>query len=320
MEDGRKMILSIIKLLIIFLLFIGLVLLFDANPFNEEKKISISFNRTSAETKRQQINADRELTRKEKIISKISGLLSLIEREWTFFYKIIGACFAVGTIFGLIVFSDIFLALPLGVISMPLSLIILRSLASGKIRKQLEVLENAMSIITNSYMTTENILTSVEKYVKIKNKGVQEEFIKITPFDRFVSNTKMINPNIKRALKIMAAEVDNKDFTTWTNVLIQCQDDKGLKYMLKPIVQCMNDIKSLQLKSDTQMAAAWRQFIMMVGATFMTIPFLRIMNDDWFHILTDTPIGKVLVILMILSALGSSIYAAKVNKPIRDMK
>ncbi|HWQ77865.1 MAG TPA: hypothetical protein VN381_03570 [Anaerovoracaceae bacterium] len=314
------MLVSILNLLFIAALFIGLVFLLDANPFADEKKISISFNRTSAETKRQQINADRELTGKEKIISKISGLLDLIDKPWTFYYRIAGACFAAGTIFGLIVFSDIFLALPMGLISTPLSFIILRSLASGKIRKQLEVLENAMSIITNSYITTENIITSAEKYVKIKNKGVQDEFIKITPFDRFISNTRMINPNVKRALKIMAAEVDNKDFTAWTNVLIQCQDDKGLKYMLKPIVQGMNDVKSLQLKSDTQMAASWRQFIMMVVATFSTIPFLRIMNKEWFDILTKTGIGKALVILMILSALGSSIYAAKINKPIRDMK
>jgi hypothetical protein len=319
MEEGT-MLIDILKFLFIVFLFLGLILLFDANPFNDEKKISISFNRTSAEAKRQQINADRELTRKEKIISKITGLLNLLGKSWDFFYKLIGACFLVGMIFGLIIFSDLLLALPMGVISTPLSFVILRSLAAGKIRKQLDVLENAMSIITNSYMTSENILTAVENYVKIKNKGIPEEYIKITPFDRFIANTRMINPNIKRALKIMAAEVDNEDFTSWVNVLILCVDDKGLKYMLKPIVQGMNDVKALQLKSDTEMAAAWRRFFMMVVTTFATIPLLRLMNKDWFDILTKTGPGKVLVILMIASALGSSIYAAKVNKPIRDIQ
>ena len=314
------MLINIFTFIFIVFLFFGMILLFDANPFADEKKISISFNRSSAETKRQQINADRELTRKERIISKISGLLSLIDRTWDFFYKLVGACFVVGIVFGLIIFSDLLLAIPMGLMATPISLIILRTLASGKIRKQLEVLENAMSIITNSYMTTENIINAVENYVKIKNKGVQEEYIKITPFDKFIANTRMINPNIKRALKIMAAEVGSKDFSAWVDVLIQCQDDKGLKYMLKPIVQGMNDVKSLQLKSDTQMAASWRQFILMVVATFSTIPFLRIMNEDWFDILTKTGPGKVLVILMILATLGSSIHAAKINKPISDLK
>jgi len=311
---------DVIYAVIAILLFVGLINLFDANPFKDEKRISLSFTKSYAKSKRDQINADRELNKREELVSKINGLLMLLDKDWQYYYKLMFICFVGGFIFGVVVVADFLLAIPMGIISIPLSYLILRSKAGSEIRRQLDNLENAMSIITNGYMVSENIITAVESYVKAKNRGLEEDLIKITPFDKFIANTRMINPNIKRALKILAAEIDNEDFTAWANVLILCQDDKGLKYMLKPIVQGMNDVKALQLKSDTEIANAWKNYIMMVILTFLTIPFLRMMEEEWFLILTDTTVGRILILLMIISALGSSIYAAKVNKPIRGMK
>lgn len=302
------------------ILFYGLITLLDANPLKDEKRISLSFTKSYAKSKREQINADRELNKREELVSKINGLLMLIDKDWTYYYKLMVLCFIGGLFFGIIVVGDILLAIPMGIISIPISYLFLRSKAGGEIRRRIENLENAMSIITNGYMVSENIIHAVEAYVRAKNRGIDQDLIKVTPFDKFIANTKMINPNIKRGLKIMAAEIDNEDFTAWTNVLILCQDDKGLKYMLKPIVQGMNDVKALQLKSDVEISMAWKNFIIMIVLTFLTIPFLRLMEEEWFLILTDTPIGKLLILLMIISALGSSIYAAKVNKPIRGMK
>lgn len=306
--------------LIAIFLFIGLIILFDANPLKDEKKIFLSFTKSHAKSKREQINADRELNKREKLVLKINGLLMLLDKDWNYYYKLVFLCFVGGFIFGIVVISDFILAIPMGLVATPLSYLILRQKAGSQIRRQLDSLENAMSIITNSYMVSENIISAVESYVNAKNRGLHEDLIKITPFDKFIANTKMINPNIKRALKILAVEIDNEDFTSWINVLILCQDDKGLKYMLKPIVQGMNDVKALQLKSDTEISAAWRNFILMVVMTFLTIPLLRMLEEEWFLILTQTFIGRSLVILMIISALGSAIYAAKVNKPIRGLK
>jgi hypothetical protein len=46
---------------------------------------------------------------------------------------------------------------------------------------------------------------------------------------------------------------------------------------------------------------------------------MRFSNEAWFSILTETPIGKGLIILMLVMALITSFFVMKITKPINTI-
>jgi hypothetical protein len=48
---------------------------------------------------------------------------------------------------------------------------------------------------------------------------------------------------------------------------------------------------------------------------FSVIPMMRFSNAEWFYILTQTAVGKLLIILMLLIALATAFYVMRATKP-----
>jgi hypothetical protein len=78
----------------------------------------------------------------------------------------------------------------------------------------------------------------------------------------------------------------------------------------------MNDAKAMQIESDGMMTRVWRDYLMTVGMMFSIIPMMRFSNAEWFAILTGTTIGKMLIVVMLMTALATSFYVMKVTKPV----
>jgi len=139
---------------------------------------------------------------------------------------------------------------------------------------------------------------------------------KPTPFDEFVSEIKLINPNIEHGLYRLSAKINNRYFSEWVKMLILCNRDRRLKFALFPIIKSMNDAKSMQIESDSMMTRVWRDYLMTVGMMFSIIPLMRFSNAEWFAILTETPIGKALILGMLITALATAFYVMKITKPV----
>ena len=139
---------------------------------------------------------------------------------------------------------------------------------------------------------------------------------KPTPFDEFVSEIKLINPNIEHGLYRLSAKINNRYFAEWIKMLILCNRDRRLKFALFPIIKAMNDAKSMQIESDSMMARVWRDYLMTVGMMFSIIPLMRFSNAEWFAILTETSIGKALILGMLVTALATAFYVMKITKPV----
>jgi low affinity Fe/Cu permease len=99
-------------------------------------------------------------------------------------------------------------------------------------------------------------------------------------------------------------------------MLIFCYRDRRLKFALFPVIKSMNDAKAMQIESDSMMARVWRDYLMTVGMMFSIIPMMRFSNAEWFAILTETSIGKLLIVVMLMTALATSFYVMKVTKPV----
>lgn len=220
-----------------------------------------------------------------------------------------------GLVAGMMLFSTIELAAVMAVCMLPAPYFYLTVKSSTAAREEIEGLENTMSIITNAYAGNDDIIKAVELYVEEKNRYIPVHLRTPTPFDEFISEIRIINPNVEHGLYRLSAKIKNRYFNEWVKTLILCHHDRRLKFALFPIIKAMNDAKSMQIESDGMMVRVWRDYLMTAGLMFSVIPLMRFSNAEWFSILTKTAIGKLLIVLMLVTALATAFYVMKATKP-----
>lgn len=174
-----------------------------------------------------------------------------------------------------------------------------------------ESIEATLSIITNSYLRTENIISAVKEnlpYIQEPLKG---------HFEHFVIEVETVNPNVSIALNNLKYKVSNPVFFDWCNRLIQCQTDRNLKNTLLPIVERMSDLRSLRANLAAQLVGPRNEAITMAALVFGNFPLLYFINKDWFNVLTQTPQGKIAVALIFLIILVCSFFIWKLCQPLK---
>jgi len=226
------------------------------------------------------------------------------------------AAAAGGFLAGLMLFNSAELAAVVSVCLTPAPFFYLIVKSATAAREEIEGLENTMSIITNAYAGCDDIIKAVETYVEEKNRYIPAHLRTPTPFDEFVSEIRLINPNVEHGLYRLSAKIKNRYFAEWVKMLILCCHDRRLKFALFPIIKAMNDAKSMQIESDGMMIRVWRDYLLTAGLMFSVIPMMRFSNAEWFSILTQTTIGKLLIVIMLLTALATAFYVMKITKPV----
>lgn len=305
--------LEFVLFLIFILVLISLLVLFKVSPLKREK--TVGFTQNIAQKRREGITKKR-LKRGEKSLMRLDAILKQVGNTLGQFYGMITASLLTGNLVGLMLFDDLLLAVLTGITFMPLPYFYITLKLQNIARQQTESLESAMAIITNAYMGCDDIVHAVELYSREKNRFVQEAYQKTTAFDEFVSEILLINPNIERGLLALSTKMGNRYFTEWIKMLVLCHHDRRLKFALYPVIKAMNDAKSMQLESDTQMLQVWREYFLTVALMFGIIPIMRFSNESWFVILTQTGIGKFMIALMLIMALGTSFFVMRITKPI----
>jgi hypothetical protein len=105
-------------------------------------------------------------------------------------------------------------------------------------KKQLNAeLETALSIITTSYLRSENFILAVEENVEYLNPPVQDVF------RQFLAQTNLINADVELALENIKPKISNDVFREWVDAVIACQEDKTLKTTLTPIISKLSDMR-----------------------------------------------------------------------------
>jgi hypothetical protein len=170
-----------------------------------------------------------------------------------------------------------------------------------------------LSLVTNSYLQNEDIV-----------KAINDNIHRIYPpfhdiFEQFLIELRFADSSISNALIRMKSKFKHRYFAEWCDVLIQCQNDRELKYVLPPIVESLNDAKKMQIELDTVMRMVWRDYIIIALIAVAQIPMIRMMNADWYRLLTETLGGKVAVVILFLSVFVSAFIVTRINKPIDDL-
>ena len=172
-------------------------------------------------------------------------------------------------------------------------------------------LETALSIITTNYVSNDDIIYAVEQSIDYINPPVQQAFRK------FLTQTKLINSNVKLAIEQLKGEINNEIFHEWCDSLIECQDNVTLKKTLQPITTKLSNVRIINAELRNMLMSPRREHVMMVFILLANYPILYFLNSDWFKVLTDTFVGQVVNSIVAIVVIVTVILAYKYTQPIQ---
>lgn len=186
----------------------------------------------------------------------------------------------------------------------------IRSTAQVYKRHLNEELETAISIVTTSYLRTEDLIKSVRENLPFINPPVK------AGFEEFLAEAEMITANTTSVINSLKMKIHHQVFHEWCNVMIQCQSDRTMKHMLPNIIQKFSDIRVVQSELDALMNGPKREAITMMFLVIANIPLLYLLNKDWFHALLFTTPGKIALAVCAGIILFAVSKIMKLSKPV----
>lgn len=177
-----------------------------------------------------------------------------------------------------------------------------------------EELETALSIITTSYVRTDDIVSAVKENIQYLKPPVKDIFA------GFVAETMMISSDVKQSIRHLKEKVNNSIFAEWCETLIACQDDRTLKDTLMPIVTKLTDVRIVNNEIKGMLSSARIEYYMMAGMVVGNIPLLYFLNKDWFNALMFTTLGKLVLAMCGLVIIVTAVLMLRFTKQIEYRK
>jgi len=217
--------------------------------------------------------------------------------------------FICGGVFGALI-DNIFLV-PILAITFSLMPFIYAKTTIGYYEKHIEEeMETALSIITTSYIRSDDIVSAIKENLIYLKPPVNEIF------KSFLGDATVISSDIKHALQKLKGKINNQIFKEWVDTLVQCQDDRTLKDTLLPVVTKLSDVRIVNNELKTMLYNPRKEYFMMVALVVGNIPLLYMLNKSWFGTLMDTLPGKFVLALTGVIILVTALLMMKFTKPI----
>ena len=262
---------------------------------------------------RTRVDNIQENRRKTGLYGKLSNLRNALEAtgKGRIFPLIFVAAIVLGIVGCVLAFilDNIWLLPALAVLGGALPFLYADSTVEEYNRQTSQELETALSIVTNAYVRTDNIIQSVQENIDYIKPPLQHMF------RAFIADATFISSNVKQALYRLRERVDNQIFYEWVTTLIQCQDDRTMKDNLQPIVAKLTDIRMINEQMASRMSAARVEYYTMAGLVFANVPLLLFVNKEWFETLMFTVPGKIIQGVCALAIVITYLLCRKFTKP-----
>lgn len=177
-----------------------------------------------------------------------------------------------------------------------------------------EELETALSIISTSYIRSDDIVNAVNENIPYLKPPIKEIF------QSFIGDAMMISSDTKTALRNIKDKIDDSIFEEWCDTLIACQDDRTLKDTLLPVVGKLTDVRIVNNELKTMLGEVKKEYWMMVCLVVGNIPLLYVLNYSWFETLMFSLPGKIVLAICGTVILVTAIFMMKYTKPIEYKK
>ena len=173
-----------------------------------------------------------------------------------------------------------------------------------------EEMETALSVVTTSYIRTDDIVTSVKENLTNLKPPIRDIFA------GFVGDAMMVSSDTKAALRNLRERIDNDIFAEWCDTLIACQDDRTLNDTLLPVVSKLTDVRIVNNELKTMLDAVRNEYLTMVLLVVGNIPLIYALNKDWFNSLMFSTPGKIVLAVCGMTILITAMFMMKFTKPI----
>ena len=291
---------------------LAIVLILDLSPRRVTEDLLQII--TPHQTLHERIKAIRGGKRKKDIYYKLMAMKQTLEatgkhKQFTFICFASLVLFAAG-IFLSILIDNLFLLPALSVAFALIPFLYTANTISSYEKKTKEELETTLSIITTSYIRSDDIIGAVRENIPYIKHPLKETFL------AFTGDATAVSSNIKRALYNLKEKLDDEIFREWCDTLIACQDDRTLKDTLLPVVSKLTDVRIVNNELKGMLAAARNEYWVMVALVVGNIPLLYVLNKDWFHTLIYETSGKVVLGICGVVILVTALFMLKFTKPI----
>ena len=217
-------------------------------------------------------------------------------------------CAIGGFLAGKFIYGSTLIAIALGVTLLLAPLLWLSFRETSSRSTEMDRLASSMMILSNSYLITEDFLTSVKENLEVLEAP--------EPFRDFYTYASYMDSNLRTGLQRMDQRVGNSYFSQWVDALIMAQEDRSLKYVTVSVVQSLNDALQVQRESDAAMYAVWRDYFLALILIFSTPLVFRLLLADAYAAMTGTLIGQSLLLLLLAAVVFSVFRALKINRPL----
>jgi Flp pilus assembly protein TadB len=302
----------LIKLIAIALIIFGVFIIFGLTPEKIGNDLLSFLNKEKP--LKQQVREAQGKAKKSKIQVALTDMYNALKAtgsenkfavllSFSVLGLIAGCLFAamIGNVIFVPVFALLSFALPYGYA---------KTLAAIYNKQLSEELETALSIITTSYMSNDDIIYAIENSVEHIRQPVKQVF------KEFLGKTKLINSNVKLAISQMKDDINNEVFHEWCENLIECQDNITLKHTLQPLTARLADIRIVNAELSVMLSSPRREYITMVIMILANIPMLYLLNKEWCMTLFETFAGQLALGITAMVCVVTGIMCYKYTQPI----
>lgn len=224
-------------------------------------------------------------------------------------YVVLTVCCSIGGFFaGRVVYNSLFLSFIVGILALLVPMIVLSFRQSKAKSKWLNRLASSMMILSNSFLVTEDFITTVEDNLEVIEYP--------EPFRDFLTYVTMMNSDVRFALRRMENKVRNPYFSQWIDALVLAQDDRSLRYVTVSVVDSMHDVLQAQEDSDAAMYAVWREYLVTLVLIFAVPLVFKLLMRDAYVTMTTSLVGQGLMVLLLLAVIFSVFKAIQINRPL----
>lgn len=205
--------------------------------------------------------------------------------------------------------GNLLAAAVLGVGLAVMPLLIIRIRTGDYLRGLYESLESGMGTVTNAYVASGDLIGAIEDSLRLIPAPVDEVFRK------FLSQIRLVDASVPRALQAMKGQIDNRYWQEWVNVLIQCQSDRTLRYALPGIVERLGAMRRIRMEADTLLQKQIGDYVVTVFLLLGSIPVMAFMMPDWYEMLTQTIAGQITLAVVLAAVFMTALWIGRLYHP-----
>jgi Flp pilus assembly protein TadB len=205
--------------------------------------------------------------------------------------------------------GNLLAAAVLGVGLAVMPLLIIRIRTGDYLRGLYESLESGMGSITNAYVAGGDLIGAIEDSLRLIPAPVDEVFRK------FLSQIRLVDASVPRALQAMKGQIDNRYWQEWVNTLIQCQGDRTLRYALPGIVERLGAMRRIRMEADTLLQKQIGDYVVTVFLLLGSIPVMAFMMPDWYEMLTRTIAGQITLAVVLGAGFSTALWIGRRYHP-----